>query len=443
MSENTLWRKNIFRGLLPVGTYLYTFIDLQVFPCSFKQQRNTKDVKEVWEWECKLWSRELYEIGHALSCPWDRNTWMPKYMGTALSGFGRQVWDLVRLFGSLWVSFTKLQLTWVNNKFSCHRGWALWAENACTYSDPAANCFLILAQADKHQRSFVHLCDSNGLDTSSSSVRLKGRIWKPNMSEANVFGPSSLSPTASYAERQAYCWDVLNLPGPIDRWLTSNCQSPWVAFLRDYMLLPDIQSLHVVCIVWVICKTVSNCYSKNYIDLNWHHPEMSGTDNHLNQVTKFTLYITAVSPRTDHTTRSVSPRAVLEIFTGSKHALNALEWTQWTCPTLQFQQPCASFAALFARMVLWDVNRDDVFFPPFIFLDLDLTLTSAFPLISNDLMGSVHLGEFHLKYGIFVKLIHFRCQRGFILLTCLLHLIKIELSKTRPLEGLVPLVAIV
>ena len=170
---------------------------------------------------------------------------------------------------------------------------------------------------------------------------------------------------------------------------------------------------------------------------------MSGTDNHLNQVTKFTLYITAVSPRTDHTTRSVSPRAVLEIFTGSKHALNALEWTQWTCPTLQFQQPRASFAALFARMALWDVNRDDVFFPPFIFLDLNLTLTSAFPLISNDLMGSVHLGEFHLKYGIFVKLIHFRCQQGFILLTCLLHLIKIELSKTRPLEGLVPLVTIV
>ena len=88
------------------------------------------------------------------------------------------------------------------------------------------------------------------------------------MSEADVFGPSSLSPTASYAERQAYRQDVLNLPGPTDRWLTSNRQSPWVAFLHDYMLLPDIQSSHVVCIVQVIHKTVSNCYSKNYIDLN-------------------------------------------------------------------------------------------------------------------------------------------------------------------------------
>ena len=74
---------------------------------------------------------------------------------------------------------------------------------------------------------------------------------------------------------------------------------------------------------------------------------MSGANNHFNQATKFTLYITAVSPRMDHTTCLVSPWAVLEIFVGSKYALNALEWTQWTCPTLQFQQPHALFAALF------------------------------------------------------------------------------------------------
>jgi hypothetical protein len=78
------------------------------------------------------------------------------------------------------------------------------------------------------------------------------------MSEADVFGPSILPPTASYAEMQAYRRDVLNLPGPIDRWLTSNRRSPWIAFLRDYMLLPDIQSSHVVCIIQVVRKTVSN-----------------------------------------------------------------------------------------------------------------------------------------------------------------------------------------
>ena len=57
---------------------------------------------------------------------------------------------------------------------------------------------------------------------------------------------------------------------------------------------------------------------------------------------------------------SISPLAVLEVFEGSKHALNAPEWTQWNCPTLQFQQPRASFAALFARMAQWDVNQDNV-----------------------------------------------------------------------------------
>ena len=34
-------------------------------------------------------------------------------------------------------------------------------------------------------------------------------------------------------------------------------------------------------------------------------------------------------------------------------------------PTLQFQQPHALFAALFAQMALWDVNQDDVFFSTF------------------------------------------------------------------------------
>ena len=47
MSENMLWRKNIFSRLWPVGTHLYIFTDLQVFPSSFKQQGKIKDVKEV------------------------------------------------------------------------------------------------------------------------------------------------------------------------------------------------------------------------------------------------------------------------------------------------------------------------------------------------------------------------------------------------------------
>ena len=79
------------------------------------------------------------------------------------------------------------------------------------------------------------------------------------MSQTNtVFGPSTLPSTASYTEMQAYRRDILKLPGPIDRWLTSNRQSPWIAFQRDYMLLPDIQSSHVVCFIASVAKKVSN-----------------------------------------------------------------------------------------------------------------------------------------------------------------------------------------
>lgn len=73
-----------------------------------------------------------------------------------------------------------------------------------------------------------------------------------------VFGPSTLALNASYAEILAYRRDVLKLPGPVDRWLTSNRRSPWIEFQRDYMLLPDIQSSHVVCFIEFTAKKVSN-----------------------------------------------------------------------------------------------------------------------------------------------------------------------------------------
>lgn len=83
---------------------------------------------------------------------------------------------------------------------------------------------------------------------------------------------------------------------------------------------------------------------------------------------------------------------------GSPHALNAPEWTHWTHPTLRFQQPRASFAALFGRMAMWDVNRDDVGFPERSkFLSLELMSSSASPLLSNDLVGAINLGRFKFK----------------------------------------------
>ena len=75
--------------------------------------------------------------------------------------------------------------------------------------------------------------------------------------DTTVFGPS-LAPTMSYTEMQAYRRDVLKLPGPVDRWLTSNRQSPWIMFQRDYMLLPKIQSSHIVCFIASVAMKVSN-----------------------------------------------------------------------------------------------------------------------------------------------------------------------------------------
>lgn len=85
---------------------------------------------------------------------------------------------------------------------------------------------------------------------------------------------------------------------------------------------------------------------------------------------------------------------MLEIFEGSKHAIDAPEWTQWTRPTLQFQQPRASFAALFGRMALWDVNRDDVSSSHVVGLwILGLSLFNlASSIVSNDPVGTLHLG---------------------------------------------------
>ena len=75
---------------------------------------------------------------------------------------------------------------------------------------------------------------------------------------------------------------------------------------------------------------------------------------------QFKLYIRVVSPHTAHSAHLIIPLAVLVIFVGSKDAVNAPDWTQWVCPTPQFQQLHASFATLFAWMAQWDVNQDGV-----------------------------------------------------------------------------------
>ncbi|KZP15449.1 hypothetical protein FIBSPDRAFT_958786 [Athelia psychrophila] len=156
------------------------------------------------------------------------------------------------------------------------------------------------------------------------------------------FDSTPTSPNASYAERQAYRV-ALGLPGPVDRWLTSNIRSNRVAFLKDYLMLIDVNGIDCVeCCVQVACvKTPANRD-------NFEQPNI------------WTLYLTATAPPRTGSGQAVttSPCAILERYTGSNTAIDAPEWTLWNRPVEKFQQPRAAFGVLFTRMALWKDNRD-------------------------------------------------------------------------------------
>jgi hypothetical protein len=58
-----------------------------------------------------------------------------------------------------------------------------------------------------------------------------------------------LPPNATYEQRKTYREKVLNLPGPVDRWLTANSRSPRINCLRDYLMLTEVTSEYVTCLV--------------------------------------------------------------------------------------------------------------------------------------------------------------------------------------------------
>lgn len=82
------------------------------------------------------------------------------------------------------------------------------------------------------------------------------------MSNPILFGPA-ISPNMTYAERQAYRRDILNLPGPVDRWLIANSRSPRISFLRDYLLLTDVKREYVICFIESV--RVSVCYKSTIL----------------------------------------------------------------------------------------------------------------------------------------------------------------------------------
>lgn len=65
-----------------------------------------------------------------------------------------------------------------------------------------------------------------------------------------------LAPDATYEERRAYREEVLKLPSPIDRWLTANSRSPRIMFLRDYLMLAEVETEYVTCVVEYECMGV-------------------------------------------------------------------------------------------------------------------------------------------------------------------------------------------
>lgn len=61
----------------------------------------------------------------------------------------------------------------------------------------------------------------------------------------------------NFIDRDAYRRDILNLPGPVDRWLLANSRMPRMAFQRDYLMVGNVQTDYVICTVDVVSHKVS------------------------------------------------------------------------------------------------------------------------------------------------------------------------------------------
>ena len=91
----------------------------------------------------------------------------------------------------------------------------------------------------------------------SATMPQASRFSYLKTNETTIFGPTaSLSPNATYAERQAYRRDVLRLPGPVDRWLLANIRSPHINFLQDYLMFAGVKNEYVICTVEIESETV-------------------------------------------------------------------------------------------------------------------------------------------------------------------------------------------
>jgi hypothetical protein len=177
--------------------------------------------------------------------------------------------------------------------------------------------------------------------------------------DSEILGPV-LSPNATYQERMAYRREVLKLPGPIDRWLTANSRSPWISFLRDYLMIDDMQKDYVICFVEAVYVEVCLLsYRPEHFSTLWQGAVNSAG---FKQPDTHSLFVTArAAPGAENSMLLyISPRALLERFVGSSQALDAPAWTAWTQPSLEFEQLRATFTELFVRMADWEINKIQV-----------------------------------------------------------------------------------
>lgn len=182
--------------------------------------------------------------------------------------------------------------------------------------------------------------------------------------------PSPTQPSSTYAERQAYCLGIPGYPGTIDWWLLNVSQMPCVCdALRDVLMLDNTGSEYVICTVEpsyeVVSDTLLVLWSQVLILISMASRDLL---NRKWSAIRNKRSIRSILQRQRHqipgqiSSSGKAPRSLFDRFCRSNQETLAPLWTRWSTHfwVLEFQQPTATFAKLFARMASWEFNKDQV-----------------------------------------------------------------------------------
>ena len=167
----------------------------------------------------------------------------------------------------------------------------------------------------------------------------------------------------TYAEWKTYRWEVLHLPGPVDRWLVANIRSPRINFLQHYLMSKGGYG-YVTCFIEIKSEEVCFFVIQIYQCVGLIYYLAPKHESPCTKVDYVYTYINAVASPQSKTNLFLrtSPRAILEWFTGSNTAIDAPDWPSWDRKTWEFQQPELNFASLFMQMASWEANQNQVSF---------------------------------------------------------------------------------